>query len=31
MKKLRYYTETTIFGIQAEVRDIMKETLDVLV
>ncbi|RPG55234.1 MAG: hypothetical protein CBC56_005735 [Flavobacteriales bacterium TMED96] len=31
LKKLRYYTETTTFGIQAEVRDIMKETLDALV
>jgi hypothetical protein len=31
LKKLRYYTKTTTFGIQAEVRDIMEDTLYALV
>ena len=31
LKKLRYYTKTTTFGIQAEVREIMEDTLDALV
>lgn len=31
MKKLKDYTKTTTFGIQAEVRDIMENTLDALV
>ena len=31
LKKLKYYTETTTFGIQAEVREIMEDTLDALV
>ena len=30
LKKLRYYTKTTTFSIQAEVRDIMEDTLDAL-
>jgi len=31
LKKLKNYTKTTTFGIQAEVRDIMEDTLDDLV
>ena len=31
LKKLKYYTETTTFGIHAEVREIMEDTLDALV
>ncbi len=31
LKKLRYYTKTTTFGTQAEVREIMEDTLDALV
>ena len=31
LKKLKDYTKTTTFGIQAEVRDIMEDTLDTIV
>jgi hypothetical protein len=31
LKKLKDYTKTTTFGIQAKVRDIMEDTLDALV